>query len=58
MAQKMPEDSGPEVGYTERDPKEEEKGVVERDLIGQFRSERDIYDQLLLHCKLIINPQC
>ena len=49
--------SGPDVGDKESDPEEVEKRVCSRDLIGRFRSKRDIYDYLLLHRKPMINLQ-
>ena len=58
MAQQMPGGSGPEVGDKRRQPEEDKKGVDPRDLIGRFRSKRDIYDYLLLHRKPMINPLC
>jgi hypothetical protein len=48
MAQQMPESSSPDVGDKGRDPEEEEKGVDPQNLIGRFRSKRDIFDYLIL----------
>ena len=57
MAQQRPGGSGPKVGEKRRQPEEEKKGVDPRDLIGRFRSKRDIYDYLLLHRKPMFNPR-
>ena len=54
MAQQMPWGNPPKIVDKRRAPEEEKKSVDPRDLIGRFRSKRDIYDYLHYHRKISI----
>jgi hypothetical protein len=55
MAQQMPGGNPPKIGEKRRGPEEEKKSVDPRDLMGRFRSKRDIYDYLLYYRKISIS---
>ena len=52
MALQMPGGNVAKIGEKRRAPEEEKKSVDPRDLVGRFRSKRDIYDYLLYHRKI------
>ena len=52
MAQQMPGGNVAKIGDMCRAPEEEKNSVDPRDLMGRFRSKRDIYDYLLYHRKI------
>jgi hypothetical protein len=57
MAQQMPGGNVAKIGDKRRAPEEEKKSVDPRDLMGRFRSKRDIYNYLLYHRKILLaNP--
>ena len=55
MAHQMPGGNAPKIGDKRRCPEEEKKSVDPRDLMGRFRSKRDIYDYLLYHRKIFLS---
>ena len=56
----MPGGNAPKIGDKRRSPEEEKKSVDPIDLMGRFRSKRDIYDYLLYHRKILLahDPMC
>ena len=56
----MPGGNALKIGDKRRAPEEEKKSVDPRDLMGRFRSKRDIYDYLLYHRKILLahDPMC